>query len=165
MGTCCTPTSARRPRRRPRSCSPAFGRRRQARILTTFNEPDLGLAVALLLTYFTDPTARPAEEPRRERLRPAGAHLPLHVTGKRHHMFVGETGLSRVDERSLEGDEELGSDDPAASVPRAAVDCRCCRNISTSGARPPSTCSARRSRRNSAANFPTGSKGPRRAPV
>jgi len=59
------------------------------------------------------------------------------LTEEAHHMFVGETGLSRVVKRSLEVMKELGSDDPARIRAAGAVDLPLLQNISTSGARPP----------------------------
>src|SRR5260221_4428785 len=44
------------------------------------------------------------------------------LTEEAHHMFVGETGLSRVIKRTLEVMKELGTDDPARIRTHGAVD-------------------------------------------
>jgi benzoyl-CoA 2,3-dioxygenase component B len=44
------------------------------------------------------------------------------LTEEAHHMFVGETGISRVIKRTLEVMKELGTDDPQRLRSRGAVD-------------------------------------------
>ena len=52
------------------------------------------------------------------------------LTEEAHHMFVGDTGISRVIKRTLEVMKELGTDDPDGdSRTRARSICRRCSAI------------------------------------
>src|SRR4029077_6580891 len=44
------------------------------------------------------------------------------LTEEAHHMFVGETGISRVVKRTLEVMKELGTDDPTRIRSHGAID-------------------------------------------
>ena len=81
------------------------------------------------------------------------------LTEEAHHMFVGETGISRVVKRTLEVMKELGTDDPARIRAPARSTCRRCRSTSTSGARARSISSARRSRPTRRPTSRSGMKG------
>jgi len=81
------------------------------------------------------------------------------LTEEAHHMFVGETGISRVVKRTLEVMKELGTDDPARVRAHGAVDLPtiqrylnywCSSSLDLFGSEISS---------NSAANFASGMKG------
>jgi benzoyl-CoA 2,3-dioxygenase component B len=81
------------------------------------------------------------------------------LTEEAHHMFVGETGISRVIKRTLEVMKELGTDDPAKIRAHGAIDLPtvqrylifwCSSSLDLFGSEISS---------NSAANFATGMKG------
>src|SRR5438045_4604374 len=81
------------------------------------------------------------------------------LTEEAHHMFVGETGISRVIKRMLEVMKEIGSDDPARVRSQGAVDLPtlqkylnfwCSSSLDLFGSEISS---------NSAANFASGMKG------
>jgi len=81
------------------------------------------------------------------------------LTEEAHHMFVGETGISRVVKRTLEVMKEIGSDDPARVRAKGAVDLQtlqkylnfwCSSSLDLFGSEISS---------NSAANFASGMKG------
>src|ERR1051325_243855 len=93
------------------------------RILTTFNEPMTDWLSFFCFTYFTDRDGKyqiqSLAESALDRLaRPCRFML----TEEAHHMFVGETGISRVVKRALEVMKELGTDDPARIRAHGAVD-------------------------------------------
>src|SRR5438045_7657033 len=81
------------------------------------------------------------------------------LTEEAHHMFVGETGISRVTKRTLEVMKELGTDDPARVRAKGAIDLQtlqkylnfwCSSSLDLFGSEISS---------NSAANFASGMKG------
>jgi benzoyl-CoA 2,3-dioxygenase component B len=81
------------------------------------------------------------------------------LTEEAHHMFVGETGISRVVKRTLEVMKELGSDDPTRVRAHGAVDLQtlqkylnfwCSSSLDLFGSEISS---------NSASNFASGMKG------
>src|SRR5947209_18893362 len=81
------------------------------------------------------------------------------LTEEAHHMFVGETGISRVVKRTLEVMKELGTDDPARIRAHGAIDLPtlqkylnywCSSSLDLFGSEISS---------NSAANFASGMKG------
>jgi len=83
------------------------------RILGTFNEPIDDWLSFFMFTYFTDrdgkyqllSLAESAFEPLARTCR-------FMLTEESHHMFVGETGVTRVIRRALQKMDELQSDDP-----------------------------------------------------
>src|SRR6478672_9771070 len=93
------------------------------RILGTFNEPVTDWLSFFMFTYFTDRDGKYQLKSLAE-----SAFVPLArttrfmLTEEAHHMFVGETGLSRVIKRALEVMTELGTDDPAAVRNAGAID-------------------------------------------
>jgi benzoyl-CoA 2,3-dioxygenase component B len=93
------------------------------RILTTFNEPISDWLSLYCFTYFTDRDGKYQLKSLAESgFDPLSRTCRFMLTEEAHHMFVGETGLSRVVKRSLEVMKELGSDDPARVRAHGAVD-------------------------------------------
>ncbi len=91
------------------------------RILSAFNEktPDW---LSLLHVHLLHRPRRqvPARRAGRVRLRSAVAHLPsFMLTEEAHHMFVGESGIARIIQRTCDAMNELKTDDPAKLRGRA----------------------------------------------
>jgi benzoyl-CoA 2,3-dioxygenase component B len=93
------------------------------RILTTFNEPISDWLSLFCFTYFTDRDGKYQLKSFAESaFDPLSRTCRFMLTEEAHHMFVGETGLSRVVKRTLEVMKELGTDDPARIRAHGAVD-------------------------------------------
>ncbi|MSR12992.1 MAG: benzoyl-CoA 2,3-epoxidase subunit BoxB [Gammaproteobacteria bacterium] len=85
------------------------------RILGTFNEPISDWLSFFCFTYFTDRDGKYQLKSLAESaFDPLARTCRFMLTEEAHHMFVGETGLSRVIRRTLELIKELGTDDSAA---------------------------------------------------
>src|SRR5947199_5573432 len=83
------------------------------RILTTFNEPISDWLSLYCFTYFTDRDGKYQLKSLAESaFDPLSRTCRFMLTEEAHHMFVGETGISRVVTRTREAMKELGSDDP-----------------------------------------------------
>jgi benzoyl-CoA 2,3-epoxidase subunit B len=130
------------------------------RILTTFNEPMTDWLSLYCFTYFTDRDGKYQLKSFAESaFDPLSRTCRFMLTEEAHHMFVGETGISRVVKRSLEVMKELGTDDPSRVRAHGAVDLPtlqkylnywCSSSLDLFGSEISS---------NSAANFATGLKG------
>src|SRR5436853_1284986 len=130
------------------------------RILTTFNEPISDWLSLYCFTYFTDRDGKYQLKSLAESaFDPLSRTCRFMLTEEAHHMFVGETGISRVVKRTLEVMKELGSDDPAKIRAAGAVDLPtlqkylnfwCSSSLDLFGSEISS---------NSAANFAAGMKG------
>jgi benzoyl-CoA 2,3-epoxidase subunit B len=93
------------------------------RILTTFNEPISDWLSLYCFTYFTDRDGKYQLKSLAESaFDPLSRTCRFMLTEEAHHMFVGETGISRVVKRTLEVTKELGSDDPDRIRAAGAVD-------------------------------------------
>src|SRR5438093_3998590 len=93
------------------------------RILTTFNEPISDWLSLYCFTYFTDRDGKYQLKSLAESaFDPLSRTCRFMLTEEAHHMFVGETGISRVVKRTLEVMKELGSDDPDRVRAAGAVD-------------------------------------------
>jgi len=93
------------------------------RILTTFNEPMTDWLSFFCFTYFTDRDGKYQLKSFAESaFDPLSRTCRFMLTEEAHHMFVGETGISRVVKRALEVMKELGTDDPARIRAHGAVD-------------------------------------------
>jgi len=93
------------------------------RILGTFNEPVTDWLSFFMFTYFTDRDGKYQLKSLAESaFDPLARTTRFMLTEEAHHMFVGETGLSRVIKRALEVMTELGNDDPAAVRNAGAID-------------------------------------------
>src|SRR5213596_560460 len=130
------------------------------RILTTFNEPISDWLSLYCFTYFTDRDGKYQLKSLAESaFDPLSRTSRFMLTEEAHHMFVGETGISRVVKRTLEVRKELGSDDPDRVRAAGAVDLPllqkylnfwCWSSLDLFGSEISS---------NSAANFASGMKG------
>ena len=93
------------------------------RILGTFNEPIRDWLSFFCFTYFTDRDGKFQLKSLAESgFDPLSRTCRFMLTEEAHHMFVGETGISRVVKRSLEVMKELGTDDPQAVRRQGAID-------------------------------------------
>src|SRR5260370_27677078 len=93
------------------------------RILGTFNEPVTDWLSFFMFTYFTDRDGKYQLKSLAESaFDPLARTTQFMLTEEAHHMFVGETGLSRVVRRSLEVMQELSTDDPLAIRNPGAID-------------------------------------------
>src|SRR5690242_8940035 len=130
------------------------------RILTTFNEPMTDWLSFFCFTYFTDRDGKYQLKSFAESaFDPLSRTCRFMLTEEAHHMFVGETGISRVVKRTLEVMKELGTDDPQRIRSQGAVDLPtlqrylnfwCSSSLDLFGSEISS---------NSAANFASGMKG------
>jgi benzoyl-CoA 2,3-dioxygenase component B len=130
------------------------------RILTTFNEPMSDWLSLFCFTYFTDRDGKYQLKSFAESaFDPLSRTCRFMLTEEAHHMFVGETGISRVVKRSLEAMKELGTEDSARIRAHGAVDLQtlqkylnfwCSSSLDLFGSEISS---------NSAANFASGLKG------
>ncbi len=130
------------------------------RILTTFNEPMSDWLSLFCFTYFTDRDGKYQLKSFAESaFDPLSRTCRFMLTEEAHHMFVGETGISRVVKRTLEVMKELGTDDPVRIRAHGAVDLQtlqkylnfwCSSSLDLFGSEISS---------NSAANFASGLKG------
>ena len=93
------------------------------RILSTFNEPISDWLSFYMFTYFTDRDGKfqlkCLAESSFDQL---SRTCKFMLTEEAHHMFVGDTGISRVIKRTLEVMKELNTDDPVAIRKAGAVD-------------------------------------------
>jgi benzoyl-CoA 2,3-dioxygenase component B len=93
------------------------------RILGTFNEPISDWLSFFMFTYFTDRDGKFQLKSLAESgFDPLARSCQFMLTEEAHHMFVGDTGISRVVRRTLEVMKELGSEDPEAARAKGAVD-------------------------------------------
>ena len=130
------------------------------RILSTFNEPMRDWLSFFCFTYFTDRDGKYQLKSFAESaFDPLSRTCRFMLTEEAHHMFVGETGISRVVKRTLEVMKELGTDDPARIRAHGAIDLPtvqrylnywCSSSLDLFGSEISS---------NSAANFASGMKG------
>jgi len=130
------------------------------RILTTFNEPMTDWLSFFCFTYFTDRDGKYQLKSFAESaFDPLSRTCRFMLTEEAHHMFVGETGISRVIKRTLEVMKALGTDDPERIRHHGAVDLPtlqrhlnfwCSSSLDLFGSEISS---------NSAANFASGMKG------
>src|SRR5712672_2330354 len=130
------------------------------RILSTFNEPIADWLSLFCFTYFTDRDGKYQLKSLAESaFDPLSFTCRFMLTEEAHHMFVGETGLSRVVKRTLEVMKALGTEDSARVRAHGAVDLPllqkylnfwCSSSLDLFGSEISS---------NSAANFASGLKG------
>ena len=93
------------------------------RILGTFNEPIDDWLSLFMFTYFTDRDGKYQLKCLAESsFDPLARTCRFMLTEEAHHMFVGETGITRVIARTLEVMKELKTDDPAAVRAAGAID-------------------------------------------
>jgi benzoyl-CoA 2,3-dioxygenase component B len=93
------------------------------RILGTFNEPIDDWLSFFMFTYFTDRDGKYQLMSLAESaFDPLSRTCRFMLTEESHHMFVGETGVTRVIRRALEKMEELKSDDPELLRKHGVID-------------------------------------------
>jgi benzoyl-CoA 2,3-dioxygenase component B len=93
------------------------------RMLGAFNEATPDWLSFFMFTYFTDRDGKmQLESLAQSGFDPLSRTCRFMLTEEAHHMFVGETGISRVVKRTLEVMQELGSDDPAKIRAAGAID-------------------------------------------
>ena len=93
------------------------------RILGTFNEPVTDWLSFFMFTYFTDRDGKFQLKSLAESgFDPLSRTCRFMLTEEAHHMFVGESGISRVIKRCLEVMKELGTEDPALVRNHGAID-------------------------------------------
>ena len=82
------------------------------RILSTFNEPMDNWLSFFMFTYFTDRDGKfQLKSFAESAFDPLARTCRFMLTEEAHHMFVGETGITRVIRRTLEVMQELATDD------------------------------------------------------
>ncbi|MCU1286233.1 MAG: putative benzoyl-CoA oxygenase component [Acidobacteriales bacterium] len=93
------------------------------RILGTFNEPISDWLSFFMFTYFTDRDGKfQLKSLAESSFDPLARTCQFMLTEEAHHMFVGDTGISRVIRRTLEVMKEIGSDDAIALRNAGAID-------------------------------------------
>jgi len=93
------------------------------RILGTFNEPIRDWLSFFMFTYFTDRDGKfQLKSLAESSFDPLARTCQFMLTEEAHHMFVGDTGISRVIKRTLEVMKELGTDDPETIRKAGAID-------------------------------------------
>jgi benzoyl-CoA 2,3-dioxygenase component B len=93
------------------------------RILGTFNEPISDWLSFFMFTYFTDRDGKfQLKSLAESSFDPLARTCQFMLTEEAHHMFVGDTGISRVIRRTLEVMKEIGSDDAVALRNAGAID-------------------------------------------
>jgi len=93
------------------------------RILGAFNEPTPDWLSYYMFTYFTDRDGKYQLAALAESgFDPLARTCQFMLTEEAHHMFVGETGIMRVVQRSCEVMEEVHTDDPKQVREGGAVD-------------------------------------------
>tara|TARA_R110000787_G_scaffold71642_1_gene159379 strand:- start:12849 stop:14273 length:1425 start_codon:yes stop_codon:yes gene_type:complete len=93
------------------------------RILGTFNEPISEWLSFFMFTYFTDRDGKYQLKCLAESsFDPLARTCQFMLTEEAHHMYVGETGITRIIKRTLEVMTELKTDDPAILRKAGVVD-------------------------------------------
>jgi benzoyl-CoA 2,3-epoxidase subunit B len=93
------------------------------RILGTFNEPIDDWLSFFMFTYFTDRDGKYQLKSLAESgFDPLARTCSFMLTEEAHHMFVGETGITRIIRRTLETMQALGTDDPEALCKAGVID-------------------------------------------
>jgi len=93
------------------------------RILQTFNEPIADWLSFFMFTFFTDRDGKfQLKSFAESSFDPLARTCRFMLTEEAHHMFVGDTGISRVTKRTLEVMNELATDDPEAVRRAGAID-------------------------------------------
>ncbi len=93
------------------------------RILGTFNEPVEEWLSFYMFTYFTDRDGKFQLKCLAESaFDPLARTTRFMLTEEAHHMFVGDTGISRVIRRTVEVMKELGTEDPGLLRQHGVVD-------------------------------------------
>ena len=127
------------------------------RILTAFNEKTPDWLSFFMFTFITDRDGKFQLAALAESgFDPLARTCKFMLTEEAHHLFVGESGISRMIQRTCEVMAQHKTDDPAklrAHGRRST--CRRCRSTSTSTTASPATSTARRSPRTPPPSTPT----------
>ena len=135
------------------------GNRDKPRILDAFNEPIENWLDFFMFTMFTDRDGKSQLLSLSESsLDPLSRTTRFMLTEEAHHMFVGETGIARILERTCQLTKEAGYLGRRAQDGRHRPRRRC-RSSSTCGSASASTCTATRSRPTPRRTSPTASRG------
>ena len=103
----------RRPRGGRRFVAPPLRRRGCPRMLGAFNEATPDWLSFFMFTYFTDRDGKmQLHSLAQSGFDPLSRTCRFMLTEEAHHMFVGETGISRVVQRTCEAMKEAGITDP-----------------------------------------------------
>jgi benzoyl-CoA 2,3-epoxidase subunit B len=120
------------------------------RMLGAFNEATPDWLSFFMFTFFTDRDGKmQLEALSQSGFDPLSRTCRFMLTEEAHHMFVGETGIGRVIQRTCEAMRQAGIDDPTTSTGSGlsgSSTCRPSRRRPTCTFRCRSTCSARRFR-------------------
>ncbi len=93
------------------------------RILGTFNEPIDDWLSFFMFTYFTDRDGKYQLKSLAESgFDPLARTCSFMLTEEAHHMFVGETGITRIVKRTLDEMQKLGTDDPETLRKAGVID-------------------------------------------
>ncbi|MBB6193390.1 benzoyl-CoA 2,3-dioxygenase component B [Sphingobium wenxiniae] len=93
------------------------------RILGTFNEPIDDWLSFYMFAYFTDRDGKYQLKSLAESgFDPLARTCSFMLTEEAHHMFVGETGVTRVIKRTLDEMQKLGTDDPETLRKSGVID-------------------------------------------
>lgn len=93
------------------------------RILGAFNEPTPHWLSFFMFTYFTDRDGKYQLAALAESsFDPLARTCQFMLTEEAHHMFVGETGVMRIVQRSCQVMSDLGTDDPESVRAAGAID-------------------------------------------
>jgi len=93
------------------------------RMLGAFNEATPDWLSFFMFTFFTDRDGKmQLESLAQSGFDPLSRTCRFMLTEEAHHMFVGDTGISRVVKRTLEVMRELGTDEPEAIRQAGAID-------------------------------------------
>jgi benzoyl-CoA 2,3-dioxygenase component B len=93
------------------------------RILGTFNEPIEDWLSFFMFTYFTDRDGKfQLMSLAESAFDPLARSCRFMLTEEAHHMFVGDTGVARVIQRTLAVMDQLGTEDPSAIRAAGAID-------------------------------------------
>src|SRR5476649_1376751 len=93
------------------------------RMLGAFNEATPDWLSFFMFTYFTDRDGKmQLHSLAQSGFDPLSRTCRFMLTEEAHHMFVGETGISRIVRRTLEVMKEIGSDEPEAIRRAGAID-------------------------------------------
>src|SRR5580658_2445331 len=93
------------------------------RILSTFNEPINDWLSFFMFTFFTDRDGKfQLKSFAESSFDPLARTCRFMLTEEAHHMFVGDTGISRIVRRTLEVMAERNSDDPTTIRNAGAID-------------------------------------------
>jgi benzoyl-CoA 2,3-dioxygenase component B len=126
-------TSAATAAKKPSAAASALGRHGQSAHPRRLQRDDAGLARVLHVHVLHRPRRQvPAAALAESGFDPLARTTRFMLTEEAHHMFVGETGITRIPAAHVRAMNELHTDDPRGCVPQALSTCRRSSAISTS---------------------------------